>query len=111
MKVRERWARPARVLHIEEDPSLVFDEPDGRTFGGLRLTVDAGTAERLRVGRICAKCLEPQETAWPERCSLCGFAMRDEQAEWFRRFFSGVEIVGSRIDLDDELERLKEERL
>ena len=107
----ERWRRPARILGVEEDRSFVEDERDGRTFGGIRMTVDAETMERLRVGRLCAKCLEPQEEGFPERCPLCGFHIRQDQREWFETYYRGIELVGSRLDLDDELERLKEERL
>ena len=107
----ERWRRPAGILSIEEDPSFVEDEADGRTFGGVRMTVTAETMERLRLGRLCAKCLEPQEEQFPERCSLCGFPIRSDQRQWFEHYFRGIELVGSRLNLDDELERLKEELL
>ena len=107
----ERWRRPAEILGIEHDTDFVEDEADGRTFGGVRFTVSAETMERLRLGRMCAKCLEPQEEQFPERCSLCGFWMRRDQREWFEHYFRGIQLVGSRLNLDDELERLKEELL
>ena len=107
----ERWRRPATVYCVEEDSSFVEDEADGRTFGGVRMTVSAETLERLRLGRLCAKCLEPQQEAMPVRCSLCGFGIRSQQRAWFEHYFRGIELIGSRLSLDDELERLKEEML
>ena len=107
----ERWRRPATVYGVEEDSSFVEDEADGRTFGGVRMTVSAETLERLRLGRLCAKCLEPQEEAMPVRCRLCGFGIRSQQRAWFEHYFRGIELIGSRLSLDDELERLKEEML
>lgn len=107
----ERWRRPPVILGIEEDPSFVTDEEDGRVFGGVRITTDAETTERIRLGYICARCFQLHEEAYPEECSMCRFPMRRSQGEWFRRFYKGIEVVGSRVSLGDELERLKEERL
>jgi hypothetical protein len=107
----ERWRKPAGILAVEEHPTSVEDEADGRTFGGVRMTVTTETMERLRLGRLCAKCLEPQEEAMPVRCRLCGFGIRSQQREWFEHYFRGIELVGSRLSLTDELERLKEEVL
>lgn len=106
----ERWRKPPRILGIEDDPSFVTDEADGRTFAGVSFITDAETTERLRLGYICPKCFELHERPFPERCPTCGLGAH-EQREWFRRFFKGVELVGSRISISDELERLKEERL
>lgn len=107
----ERWRRPPVVLDIEEDPSFVEVEPDGRIFGGTRMTLDAETTERMREGRICAKCLDPQEEAFPVNCRTCGFWMRGKQREWFEQHYRGIQIVGSRLNYGQELERLKEDRL
>jgi len=107
----ERWRKPPVILGIEEDPGFVTDEEDGRTFGGLRITTDAETTERIRLGYICARCFQVHEEPYPEQCSLCRFPMRSSQGEWFRRMFRGVEVVGSSLSLNDELERLKEEML
>lgn len=107
----ERWRKPPRILDVQEAHDFVEIEPDGRVFGGLLMTLDAETTERMRLGRICAKCLEPQEEAWPVNCRVCGFWIRDDQAAWFDRHYRGIEIVGSRRTISDELEQLKEERL
>ena len=107
----ERWRKPPRILAVEEDPTYVEVEPDGRIFGGTKMTLDADTTERMRQGRICAKCLDPQEQAYPVMCRTCGFWMRERQREWFDTHYQGIELVGSRLDLDQELEQLKEERL
>lgn len=109
--MEERWRKPPVILDVEEDPSYVEVEPDGRVFGGTRMTLDVDTTERMRLGRICAKCLDPQEEAFPVTCRVCGFRMRAQQREWFDAHYKGIEIVGSRLSYGQELERLKGELL
>ena len=102
----ERWRRPAVILDHEPDPHRVILNEDGRIQRDERLTVDRDTAERFRLGYLCIICHEPQEQAFPERCSLCGFEMRERQGGWIRAHFLGSEIVGSKVRMADELEQL-----
>jgi hypothetical protein len=75
----------------------------------VQLILKQEDIERMRNGYVCAKCLQVFEEAWPEKCFACGAPIRTKQAEFFAREFGGVERVGSRVRLSDELERLKEE--
>lgn len=104
----ERWRQPATVIDVEEHPTQVYDMPDGRTFGGLRLTVDADTADRMRVGRMCACCQEPFEIAWPVLCPFCGVRVRDQQADYFERMYEGEEDIPA-TDWDAERDRIWED--
>jgi len=66
------------------------------------------TVERMRLGYMCCKCLEPFETPWPERCPVCGAPIRSEQAEYFAREFAG-ELKSKGFDYDEEREHMHEE--
>jgi len=106
----ERWRRWTPPLLIEE----VVDEqsiwlPGGRLVAQPRFTWPAEVIERMRAGYQCVNCLEPQEHAWPLRCSLCGYPMRIEQASYFAREFAGEIVLGQR-DWDEELDGLEERR-
>jgi hypothetical protein len=69
--------------------------------------VDVG---RIKAGYVCAKCLEPHETPWPEHCIACGSPMRSEQAAYFAREFGGEITAPGRPGWDEELEGLEERR-
>jgi hypothetical protein len=84
--------------------------PDGRAQGEIQLTLRQQDIDRMRLGYVCAKCMEPHETAWPVRCRVCGAPMRTEQAAYFAREFGGVEPVSARPGWDEELETLEERR-
>lgn len=103
----ERWRRPAVVLDIEQSPDTALWLPDGRVQGEVRLTLADETVERMRLGYMCAKCLEPFERAWPKRCHVCGAPIRTKQAEYFAREFLGEELLGG-ATLEDELAGLHE---
>ena len=90
----ERWRKPAEVIDIQELPDQGFWLPDGRVQGAVQLTLSEDTIERMRLGYMCVKCMEPFEQAWPERCPVCGAPVRDKQAEYFAREFAGEEEIG-----------------
>jgi len=101
-----RWEAPIRIDQVNQALWL----PDGRVLGEAEITWSPEQIERFRLGRKCANCLEPQEHAWPERCSLCGYPMRTHQAEFFAREFGGEGYVHRGPDLGEEMERLDEYR-
>jgi hypothetical protein len=109
----ERWRKPAEVLSIEPASDQGLWLPDGRVQGEVELTLSRETVERMRAGYMCAKCLEPFEQAWPERCHVCGAPIRTDQAQYFAREYAGMEQLGPRTSLDEELaglhERVEEE--
>ena len=107
----ERWRRPAEILSIEHDHEEGIWLPDGRVQGVVRITVSKDTLERMRTGYMCAKCMEPFEVAWPERCDTCGAPIRTAQAEYFAKEFGGVQqLGGSKLEIDGIHERAEKER-
>lgn len=104
----ERWAKPVTVLDIRPVEQGIW-LPDGRIQGEVELTLAPEDVERMRQGYVCAKCLEPLEQAWPEKCPVCGAPIRTEQAAYFAREFGGEERLGPSTTLADERERMLEE--
>jgi hypothetical protein len=66
--------------------------------------------EMFRQGYKCIDCLELLDEPFPESCFVCGFPVREAQAQVFAERFAGSRAVGSRINEDDELERLAKQR-
>jgi hypothetical protein len=104
----ERWRKPAQVITVEEQDAEGIWLPDGRVQGGVRMVVAPETAERMRLGYLCMKCLEPFETPWPERCGVCGAPVREKQAEFFAEEFAGAR-AGRDFSVEEEIERMREE--
>lgn len=105
----ERWRKPAHVIDIEEDPAFVYDAPDGRTYSVPKITVTEETKERIRLGYLCALCFEPFERAWPEVCPFCNARVRDGQGDYFAKVDRGVEEIVGALDLDTEIEIMREQ--
>jgi hypothetical protein len=107
----ERWRKPAEVLDVRNVHQGIW-LPDGRVHGAVEMTMSEDTIERMRLGYLCAKCLEPFEHPWPERCHVCGAPVRDKQAEYFAQEFAGEVKLGSTQPLDDGgmWERIERER-
>lgn len=106
----ENWRHWEPPLAIEAAPDRGLYLPDGRILGESQLVWSEDEIDRFRAGYKCVNCLEPQESAWPERCSLCGYPMQTEQASFFASQFDGEVLLGRRISLSDEIEMLEENR-
>jgi hypothetical protein len=104
----ERWRQPVVPLEVRTTESQGLVLPDGRIHREAALDLRADDVDRMRAGYVCAKCLEPFEQAWPERCHVCGAPIRTEQAAYFAREYGGEERLGSRVSLVEELEQLPE---
>jgi hypothetical protein len=105
----ERWRRPVIPIEIDSGHAEGIWLPDGRVLGSARLLLDGDDVDRMRAGFVCMKCLEPFERSWPERCHVCGFYVRREQAAHFAREYGGIERVYRGLDLNEERERVHEE--
>ncbi len=104
----ERWRKPVIPVAVEHDTSTATH--DGTNWrAGYNATFDDETIERFRVGRACLQCWEPQEQAFPDKCSLCGYPIRHQQAADFAREFHGEKWMGPTTSLNDEFERLDDE--
>jgi hypothetical protein len=102
----ERWRKPATVISIEPHDTEVLVLPDGRVQRNNVLTFDRETTERIRLGWLCAKCLEVFPEAWPEHCPVCGAPIRERQAEYFQKEFALLK--DDRPSLEEEIEGIRE---
>lgn len=105
------WEPPIEITAVEQGIWL----PGGRTLGEFEITWPPEVVERFRAGYKCVNCMEPQEAAWPEHCSLCGYPMRSEQAAFFAREYGGERQINGKdweaeIGSLDERRRKEEER-
>lgn len=100
------WEAPIAIDPVDQGLWL----PGGRVLGEFQITWSPEMIERFRSGYKCVKCLEPQEVAWPEHCSLCGYRMRVEQAAYFASEFGGLVEVRGGTDWDEQFDGLEERR-
>lgn len=106
---------PAKWLRIvvEPDPDVIVVQ-NGQASQGLKMTVPDEVVEQIRQGYQCVECLEPLDTAFPEKCPLCFFPIKERQLEVFERVFKGHQ-PGARTGADweaeaDRIEERKERR-
>jgi len=92
------WRRPLTVLHTE--PGTEVNLVGDRFLRSTHIVFDRESTERIRSGYACAKCLEPFEQAWPEKCPVCGAPIRARQLEYFTKEYAGFEKLGSQFALD-----------
>lgn len=95
--------RPVRLI-ITEEPGEMLYYDDGRP-PQIAATVafeDPDDMGRMRAGYICAQCFEDLDVPFPDHCPVCGFAMRDDQAEYIAKRFVGDVWVGPQTSIEDE---------
>jgi len=105
----ERWRKPAVIFDAVEGDTVVL-MPSGEPMVQANVSVDDETIARLKQGYLCMNCLEPQETPFPEACSLCGYTMRANQLRDLGEKPGNLDEVwvGSRIKPEDEIARMDE---
>lgn len=103
----ERGA-PCIPANIELHPTRIIECADGRVFHDVSITIKRADMERVRQGYLCLECLCPCEEAWPVKCSVCGYAVRECQGADFEKAFEGTKWIGSRVDMEQEGDRLEE---
>ena len=114
-----RWAHDANTLDCVEGDALIL-MPTGELMVDVEVAVDDETYERLKAGRTCANCFEPQERPFPVRCEAlklpdgtvvgCYYPIRAKQLlDLEHKHNAGKEVhIGSRIKHADEIERMRE---
>ena len=91
------------VAVSDDDEAWVIG--DDRLMRGVNISYPKVVVEAIREGRICMRCQEPQtEGAFPLRCSLCGFEMRELQAAAFASQFEGEVDYGPSLAIQTALE-------
>lgn len=101
----QRWRKPAQIMSVDDDAGRV-DFDAGRPTLGVKLRVHPETIERYKQGYLCMSCQEPHETPFPEKCSLCGYRMRERQREDFEHSFGGVDRDPRAVRIEKELDAL-----
>jgi hypothetical protein len=99
------------ILDVEPNPDgLDYITPDGRKMLDARITVSPDGEEMLRQGYMCGNCFEDLRPvgAFPEKCPVCNFPVRELQAQQYERQHVGEVVMGSRLRLSDELEKMKD---
>lgn len=91
-------------LTITDEPgeTLIYDDGRPPQIAATVALEDPEDMERMRAGYVCAQCFEDLDTAFPDHCPVCGFAMRDEQAAFIAKRFVGDVWVGPSTTLEDE---------
>jgi hypothetical protein len=102
----ERWAVPVIPIGIEESGKVLRIGEIQYDFTCFILKEE--DVERIRLGYVCLKCLEPHPKPFPERCLLCGFPMQLLQEQVFEHMYGGEVRVGPRTTLEEEMEIAKE---
>lgn len=102
--------RPALPVVYDLDTSRVRVGPGGVRYAEYEFVYTEYDVGRIRAGYCCIECGEAQETPFPEKC-VCGFPMKERQAQQFAEQFEGYTTVGpskSLAELRAEDEEAKE---
>jgi hypothetical protein len=104
----EKWRKPVIPAAVGPDGSETVEV--GLHRGGVHWTLTPEDFQRVKEGRVCIKCMEPQEEPFPKVCSLpgCGYPIRDQQMIDLGEGYQGDKWLGSSINMDEELNRLDE---
>lgn len=98
---------PVKALAVEEMDAVIIKE-NGEVHQALEWTFSPEDVGRIRAGYVCVQCFEPHEEAYPVRCSVCKFPMKERQAEVFAAYFVGNKRLGPEVSDEDLLEELAE---
>jgi len=92
--------RPALPVEVDVDTKRYGIGPDGTKYAEYEMIYTEYDMGRIRAGYCCLICGEAHEQAFPERC-VCGFRMRDEQAQKFAEQFEGYTTIGPTRSLEE----------
>lgn len=97
-----------RIIGVEVDTENVVINSAGETRADNRVIIHPDDVGAMREGYYCAKCLEPQGEAMPKQCWLCGFPMKEKQAEFLAKGYQGNIRVGPQSTADTEMAAMEE---
>lgn len=99
--------RPAMPVVIDVDTNrYVVDTRTGERLEAYEHVYTEYDVGRIRAGYCCIHCGEAQveagmPKAFPERCAICHFPMKAEQAQRFAEEFEGYTSVGPSRSLEE----------
>lgn len=103
--------RPALPVATELDTARVRVDPrTGQRYAEYEMVYTEYDVGRIRAGYCCIECGEAQERPFPEKC-ICGFPMKEKQAQKFAEQFEGYTTIGPSRSLEElraEDEEIKE---
>ncbi len=103
------WHQKSPYAGVKNDPHELIVQ-NGRVTEGVNKTYTREAFEEIRLGRRCIMCDEPQVKAeMPEKCSLCGFPMAEQQHRYLAAMDQGEEWVGTTINFREEIDRMDAE--
>lgn len=108
---RPRWMAPLNAVDVEDHPERLVVMADGEVRRDVNVVFTEDTFKRLYQGYLCAECYEPHDTAFPERCKLCGFRMRAEQPAKVESEFEGFTWIGPSRATIENLDNVTDETL
>jgi hypothetical protein len=90
---------PVPRFYVEDDPLSVLDIVTGRTQRHARITLNAETLGAMKAGMICLRCMEPQESAFPEVCGsppemACNYPIAEHQLRDIAVEYEGEQALG-----------------
>lgn len=96
-----RDTRPALPVVYDLDNGRVrIDERTGQRYAEYEMVYTEYDVGRIQAGYCCIECGEAQEEAFPEKC-VCGFPMKERQAQKFAEQFEGYTTVGPSKSLEE----------
>lgn len=93
------------MLSVEDTVNYATAEL-GRPTLDYKARFDPESIERFRLGYVCLACMEPHESPFPERCSLCGYEMQERQLHDFSAKYQGTERDPRAALIERELDRV-----
>jgi hypothetical protein len=100
--------KPIIPLSVEEDEEHVQLHADGTWRASPRIIFSEHDVGRIRAGYACCRCWEIQDNAFPDKCWVCGYPMKDRQAEYVAKAYKGNVYLGPSSSLEDELAAMDE---
>ena len=100
--------KPLEILGTEVDDEYLIVKENGEIRYDTRIFINHEDMGAMRAGYYCAKCFEPQEKPFPEKCGVCKFPMRDKQSEFIAKGYRGDIRVGPGSSASDEQAYMEE---
>lgn len=94
--------RPALPVSVDLDVGRSrVDTSTGERYQEYEMVYTEYDIGRIRAGYCCIECGEAHEEAFPEKCSICSFPMRDEQTRQFGLQFDGPTTIGPSKSIEE----------
>jgi len=101
----------APVMVAEENETIIHEPNTGRRMRDVNITRPPQHVAEIKDGYRCLECGERFETAWPEMCPVCCFAVSDMQSLRFAAEFEGEKHLGPTKPITQFLNELEEREL